>query len=1088
MRRTVHAAAAAAAAATLDMEAVQRSLAAAAWRQGDMRAQLQGVIEEEDEEGNGTSSQTQQQEQHPWGGTPPGPGCVAQRSCLVRAVFGSYSHRGLMHDNEDRVSVAAWGHDPPAPAARQREQQQQHQCPSPSPTTAEHNYPRSSSPGSGPGCSSRPESSVCLKRSEQSILELAAGGRGLGYEWHQADPPPAESSTLSAATAAEAVSCFGLKCDLPPPVGGVRVAVQGRFAADAAAMQEAAAAAATDAAPSGAAAIDAAIEYLVDGPPAVPWSAAASAAAAEHQAQQGRWGPLSVLRRRRHRRTEVEGTAVSLCWEHPSLLPMGPSGATGSPDVYTLQKPVEAAKRDNTLPSVFFLICDGHDTHEASSFVSKSLPLLAFRRLPHQLPLLPAEQLHAAGKNLFADLDALMRRRCAVLRKQSAEGAASGSCLVAALLQGPYLITFNMGDSGAAFISFDFRVAAARALASKQKPRAGAGGVADPSAGAASAAAAAVTGGSFAAPLGSAPALNDLLVQQQQQQQPQDQQQQQQQPEEEASVVGNIGVWDYKEFAFRPLPGGQSNPGAVGTLSDLLLQQQNSNEGITNIPSSSVLQPRRGHTDGSSSHMHLSRSAPALRQQHQQRQHQQGSSTLRRERSFFGLQNLDASMAPSRRLLDVPSPPCLLQLQQKQQQQQAGVTELRLPLDRRAPPVAAAGGMGPPRSSAAELLSAISSSSSISSQCSSRVSLSLTPSSSRMPHVDSTSSVAASSTSGGGGSTSSIRFQWLSRQLRCGCPSEDKRIRALGVSIINNKLGGIIEPTRSIGDFDVKDRLPPRALSIEPEIGVYSVASLFSGASSASVFPGTTFVASAVSPNCGLLLLATDGVWDFVGSADVLRCIQQIKPLWRAIEAAAKRETEVLQHQQQKQQGTVLGRQVASASDISSLIRSSLGGSGNSSNKLQGQPLLMQMQQQQHHPSSVPSGLKRISSWRRLLPSQGAAATIPRNTSVNGNAIAAAAGGGCHPPAFCPSQIGPQQHHQQAQHESPQGPLLSPRGALFEAPTPQMMSELCRLIVKKAIKKGSTDDCTCLAAFIYPVAPRASTMARDSEGFWSSIS
>ncbi|KAL8447008.1 hypothetical protein Emed_004692 [Eimeria media] len=39
------------------------------------------------------------------------------------------------------------------------------------------------------------------------------------------------------------------------------------------------------------------------------------------------------------------------------------------------------------------------------------------------------------------------------------------------------------------------------------------------------------------------------------------------------------------------------------------------------------------------------------------------------------------------------------------------------------------------------------------------------------------------------------------------------------------------------------------------------------------------------------------------------------------------------------------------------------------------------------------------------------------------------------------------------------------------------MSELARLIVKKALQKGSTDDCTCLAAFLYPVSPPAAAAA-----------
>lgn len=315
-------------------------------------------------------------------------------------------------------------------------------------------------------------------------------------------------------------------------------------------------------------------------------------------------------------------------------------------------------------------------------------------------------------------------------------------------------------------------------------------------------------------------------------------------------------------------------------------------------------------------------------------------------------------------------------------------------------------------------------------------------------------------------------------------------------------MGGIIEPTRTIGDFDVKDRLPPRALSIEPEIGVYSLSSLFASsrdatASPPAVSPGQRPPSPPVSSNLGLLLLATDGVWDFVDPPDVLKCVQQVKPLWRTIEAAAKRETELLlRQQQQKQQGgiptTSLGRRVASASDFTSLIRSSLGGGSNSTNKTnQQQPLMQQLQQQQHQ--SVPSGLRRISSWRRLLPSQANAAPHPAPTTLNNNASYS-------PYHHSSSPLLHAQHQQHQQHEATGSSAGgSPQGAAFEPPTPQILSQLCRLIVKKALKKGSTDDCTCLAAFIYPVTPGPPpvmpmggglpnrTVADCSEGSWPSL-
>ncbi|KAL8427212.1 hypothetical protein Efla_006493 [Eimeria flavescens] len=1089
MRRTVHAAAAAAAAATLDMEAVQRSLAAAAWRQGDLGAHLQGVIEEEDEEGGSSGSslsqqQQQQQQQHPWGAPPPGPGPLARRSCLVKAVFGSYSHKGVSHDNEDRVSVSVWGLGSSSPAAAAA-------------GGKEHNR-HSSSPDS---CSSLFGFAATPRDgAEKSILELAAGGRGLGYEWHVADSPTAAAAAAAAATAAataataaECVSYYGVRCKVPPRVAaGVRIAVQGRFLSDFAAMQDAAAtaaaaAAAAAAAPAAAtaAAVDAAVEHLVGGPPALAWSSAAAQQQQQEQQQQqqqqrAKCGPLSVLRRRKQRLLEVEGSTVSACWEPSPPLTAGagagaggfdchspPSGLEGGPSVLCSFKPLEAAKKDGSQPCALFLVCDGHDTHEAAAFISKALPLLSYRRLPQQLPLMHADQLHAAGKTLFADLDALMRRRCAELAKQNAEGATTGSCLIAAVLQQQH---------------------------------------------------------------------------EQQQQQQNEQQQQQHQQEEEVSAAGSIGLWDYKEYAFRPLSGGQSSPGAVGTLSDLLLQQQPqcsdwaslsrsiSSNSLSGKPSSSSSSSssRSSSSSISSSNIHLSRSDPTL--QRQQQRKSSSSSSICRDKSFFLPDSADCAM---RQLLQVPSSPCVLQHQQQQQQQQHSVASVNLPLPLEARFVAAAAAA--PRGCEG-VLAGISSGSSISSSSSSRVSLTLTPSGSRMHHCDSNSSVAASSSNNSG--DSSIRFQWLSRQLRCGCPSEEKRIRALGVRIINKKMGGIIEPTRSIGDFDVKDRLPPRALSLEPEIGVYSLSSLFAAPPAAAAAAAAAAPAAAAALNCGLLLLATDGVWDFVDSSDVLKCVRKTKLLWKALEAAAKKtvDLQLQQQQQQLQQHAVaahpIRRKAASASDLSSLLRSSLGGGSSSSTNKQ--------QQQQQQGSAMPSGLKRISSWRRLLPSQGLAASLPSNSSSNSissNFAAASAATAAPASSPCPSpHQKPQQQPQQQEVFSSLGGLQQTNGQAsssnaaaapaggsygaqrqashggapgpFESVSPQLLSELCQRIVKKALKNGSTDDCTCLAAFLYPVHPAAAAAgggggeegglsslrlssarasAESTEGGWSSL-
>lgn len=386
MRRTIQAAAAEAAAATLDSEVVRRSLAAAAWRQVNLRGSLQGVIEEEEEEAEQdvTSSSTQQQQQQ-------GESQFAvDHVRAVRAVFGSYSHRGILHDNEDRVSVCLWGlpGEEVIPASRRCSSSSQSAC-------------------SRPAIPPETASAAAAAADDKKILETAAGGRGLDYEWGL--PPPdlvaKASPAAAAATATEKAAVYGQQCELPPPVAaGLRLSLQGVFAAELKDIQEAAAAAAAAAAADpkatcAAAAVDGAIEFLVGAPPAPPWEAAAAAAEQQH-----RWG-LAALRRRRNKNAIVEGAAISFCGDPE----MGRGSSSSSCNSGSINC---RSGSSNIPPSVLFTLCDGHDSHEGSAFVSKVLPLLAYRRLAKEqqlLLLLQQGKLHSTARTLFSDLDTLMR-------------------------------------------------------------------------------------------------------------------------------------------------------------------------------------------------------------------------------------------------------------------------------------------------------------------------------------------------------------------------------------------------------------------------------------------------------------------------------------------------------------------------------------------------------------------------------------------------------------------------------------------------------------------------------------------------------
>ncbi|XP_026190554.1 uncharacterized protein LOC34624638 [Cyclospora cayetanensis] len=110
-----------------------------------------------------------------------------------------------------------------------------------------------------------------------------------------------------------------------------------------------------------------------------------------------------------------------------------------------------------------------------------------------------------------------------------------------------------------------------------------------------------------------------------------------------------------------------------------------------------------------------------------------------------------------------------------------------------------------------------------------------------------------------GGKKPGITFHWLSRDLRASAPYELQRLRSLNATVEGGRLGGILEPSRTVGDFDIKDSQPKGALSAQPEVAYLHL----------------------TTP--GLLLLASDGFWDFVGPGEILKCLQQVQGVWRPI-------------------------------------------------------------------------------------------------------------------------------------------------------------------------------------------------------------
>eukprot|EP00917_Polyrhabdina_sp_WS-2016_P031269 GHVP01066674.1.p1 GENE.GHVP01066674.1~~GHVP01066674.1.p1 ORF type:complete len:638 (+),score=99.11 GHVP01066674.1:655-2568(+) len=100
-----------------------------------------------------------------------------------------------------------------------------------------------------------------------------------------------------------------------------------------------------------------------------------------------------------------------------------------------------------------------------------------------------------------------------------------------------------------------------------------------------------------------------------------------------------------------------------------------------------------------------------------------------------------------------------------------------------------------------------------------------------------------------------FRFVWLNVAHRASLEEETRRITKLGGNVINGRVDGILEPSRTIGDLDVKWSQPPGVLSVIPDVRAYQV--------TAPV----------------LVFLATDGIWDVLKPKDILHMIQKNQKL-----------------------------------------------------------------------------------------------------------------------------------------------------------------------------------------------------------------
>lgn len=151
----------------------------------------------------------------------------------------------------------------------------------------------------------------------------------------------------------------------------------------------------------------------------------------------------------------------------------------------------------------------------------------------------------------------------------------------------------------------------------------------------------------------------------------------------------------------------------------------------------------------------------------------------------------------------------------------------------------------------------------------------------------------------------------LTMEHRCSVPSERTRIRNAGGFIKDNRVLGILEPTRTIGDLDEKTKpgvvvATPDIMEVEVDMFPTEVQSGHHHASSkrTSSASGTSRSGAAASASARahspvptavgdratslcVLVIASDGVWDFLSNEAVLGLVCEVLVSTRSADKAA---------------------------------------------------------------------------------------------------------------------------------------------------------------------------------------------------------
>jgi len=111
-----------------------------------------------------------------------------------------------------------------------------------------------------------------------------------------------------------------------------------------------------------------------------------------------------------------------------------------------------------------------------------------------------------------------------------------------------------------------------------------------------------------------------------------------------------------------------------------------------------------------------------------------------------------------------------------------------------------------------------------------------------------------------------MHLTWLSRDHKASIPFEQERIRKAGGIVCNGRVEGL-EPSRTLGDFDVKSQTRKGVISIVPDVRRHELC-------------------NGSELGQALLICATDGVWDVLSGQDVCNLINSRKDLMQLQSAA----------------------------------------------------------------------------------------------------------------------------------------------------------------------------------------------------------